>query len=459
MIAIIKSSTSIARSFYYNENKVSRGIARCLAAENYPKLVADLTPGQKLNRLVKQAALNENVKHQSVHISLNFDPSERLSPETLIQIAGAYMEGIGFGQQPYLVYEHLDAAHPHIHIVTTKIRADGRAIDMYNIGRNQSEKARKAIEKQFELVQAQAHKRERLAVEKPLSTERITYGNTPTKQAIVGVLNAVLTTYRYTSLAELNAVLSSYGVRAELAENQSVRNQPAGNHLKEKPGLVYSLLDEKGQKVGVPIPASKLKESALNGRPTGAFLERQYKRNESLRQPYKSRVKYVIDRILLTCPLPTVSDLVNALTREGIHTVLRQNQEGLLYGITYVDNLTKCVFNGSALGKSYSAKAIQERCESTAGLGQPAIVTVEPKLERHAQPLKKISQPLPINLPKVDSPTHLFPIPSSSEDTAKNGITTGLVDKLLQTEHAADYVPHQLKKRKSRKKKRNINHF
>jgi hypothetical protein len=34
---------------------------------------------------------------------------------------------------------------------------------------------------------------------------------------------------------------------------------------------------------------------------------------------------------------------------------------GEVHGVTFVDNETKCVFNGSDLGKEYSAKGIAER--------------------------------------------------------------------------------------------------
>jgi hypothetical protein len=36
------------------------------------------------------------------------------------------MDKIGFGDQPYLVYRHLDAGHPHIHIVTKTLSIMGR---------------------------------------------------------------------------------------------------------------------------------------------------------------------------------------------------------------------------------------------------------------------------------------------------------------------------------------------
>ena len=116
MVAIIKTGYSIQRSFYYNENKIGQGDAQCIMAANYPKDLTDLNQVQRLNMLLKTAALNENVKRNSVHISLNFDPSEKLNKDQLTQIAGVYMDKIGFKDQPYLVYEHYDAGHPHIHV-------------------------------------------------------------------------------------------------------------------------------------------------------------------------------------------------------------------------------------------------------------------------------------------------------------------------------------------------------
>ena len=91
MVAIIKTGSSIRRTFNYNEQKVKEGVAECIAAVNYPKDVHLLTQSNKLNRLLSQAELNENVTRNSVHISLNFDPSEKLSTDTLREIADTYL--------------------------------------------------------------------------------------------------------------------------------------------------------------------------------------------------------------------------------------------------------------------------------------------------------------------------------------------------------------------------------
>lgn len=97
MVAVIKTGHSIHRILNYNENKVKEATADCISASNYPMDAEKLFFNQKLNRLLKQAALNENVTRNSVHISLNFNPNEKLSNEQLKDIAETYMQKIGFG--------------------------------------------------------------------------------------------------------------------------------------------------------------------------------------------------------------------------------------------------------------------------------------------------------------------------------------------------------------------------
>src|SRR6266536_2611641 len=156
----------------------------------------------------------------SVHISLNFDPSEKLDEATLKNIADTYMNKIGFGDQPYLVYQHFDAGHPHIHIVTTNIQRDGSRIKSHNIGRNQSEKARKEIELSYGLVRAESHQQKEAYQLKPINALKVQYGRSETKRAITNVLDRVLSNYKYTSLPELNAVLKQYNGHEELKQQE-----------------------------------------------------------------------------------------------------------------------------------------------------------------------------------------------------------------------------------------------
>lgn len=443
MVAVIKTGHSVHRILNYNENKVKEGVAECISALNYPINVENLSLNHKLNRLLKQAALNENVTRNSVHISLNFDPSETISKERLQKIAERYMDKIGFGDQPYLVYQHHDAGHPHLHIVTIKVRADGSRIDTNNIGRNQSETARKEIEESFGLVRAEDSKQRKLFELKPANAQRVLYGRTETKRAISSVLNTVLSNYKYTSLPELNAVLGLYNVTADRGSEDS--------RVFKTGGLFYRIVDEKGSKVGVPIKASN-----FFSKPTLAYLDERFIVNETGREKYKGRVKNAVDLTLLKHKELSVQHLIKALEKEGIHTVLRQNAGAVIYGITYVDHRTKCVFNGSALGKQYSAKAILARCGQSQLAGQKASFS-ETENQTASSPISNSigqSDDAKVSLKSNSMKQQAMP----KEESAPPG-NTSILEGLVQPENTFDYVPNQFKKQGKKKRKKNNNHL
>ncbi|MFV8347181.1 relaxase/mobilization nuclease domain-containing protein [Flavobacterium sp. ZB4P13] len=432
MVAIIKTGHSIHRILNYNENKVQQGVAECIGAGNYPVDIEKMIFTMKLNRFLKQADLNENVKRNSVHISLNFDVTEKgISKEKLMEIADTYMDKIGFREQPYLVYQHHDAGHPHIHIISLKVRDDGSRIDMQNIGRNQSEKARKEIEITYGLVPAEKHKREKDLGLKPVDASKVEYGRTDTKRAITNVLDKVLQNYKYTSLPELNAVLQQYNVVADRGSENS--------RIFINRGLVYRILDEGGNKIGVPIKASDFYSN-----PTLKFLEERFIQNEKARTPYRSRIKNAIDIALLDNKKMPIQELAKVVELSGINMVFRQNTEGLLYGITYVDHQTQCVFNGSALGKLYSAKAIQERC----GLNEVAQQkTAVSKIEKsHEAVLQVNSKEISHTLIGYDSKKNIPP--NNTSEIGK------LVNALTQSEHDSSFLPNQLKGKRKKKKRK-----
>jgi hypothetical protein len=340
------------------------------------------------------------------------------------------MEKIGFGKQPYLIYQHHDAGHPHIHLVSIKVRPDGSRIDMNNIGRNQSEQARKAIDKEFGLVSAEAQIKQEQYRLTPISAPKVMYGKSQTKMAVQYVLEAVLNQYRYTSLPELNAVLSQYNVMAERGgENSRVYHHN---------GLLYRILDVDGNPIGVPIKAS-----LFYNNPTLKILEEKFKENETKRMPHKARIKNAIDMILTGEKL-ILQDLIKTLEKQGIHVALRQSEKGLIYGVTYVDHQTKCVFNGSELGKQYSAKAIQERCQQNP--------VSEQKLPPHSAQ-KSIGLQSQANAVEAETKAHI----NAMQIAAPINEIENILDVLMQPEQTSNYLPYQLKRNKKRRKRKNLN--
>lgn len=428
MVAIIKTGHSIHSIFNYNENKVKQGIAECIGEGNYPMDVDKMSDTMKLNRFLKQVALNDNVKRNSVHISLNFDPSENYSKDKLMSIANSYMEKIGFGEQPYLVYQHHDSGHPHIHITSIKVKADGSRIDMHNIGRNQSETARKEIEKSFRLVVAEGRRKDQNKELQPISNGKVKYGRIQSKKAISNVLSQVLTSYRYASLAELNAVLKQYNVLADRGNENS--------RIFKAKGLVYRILDDDGKSIGVPIKASD-----FYYKPTLKFLEQKFTSNTANQMSDIRRVKNAIDMAFFKSQI-SLTELVQLLQKEGINTVFRKNAEGLLYGITYVDHTTKCVFNGSTLGKQYSAKAIQERCTSINPADQKMTNLVSEKL-----------QDIIFEAPKSEIVATLFGDDFRDNKYVGSSTIMGqLAEMLIQSEQTANYLPYELRNKKKKRK-------
>lgn len=430
MVAIIKTGHSIHKAFYYNENKVKEGLAECVGAENYPIDMDKMSDTIKLNRFLKQLELNENVKRNSVHISLNFDRTENYSKEKLMAIADTYMQKIGFANQPYLVYQHHDSGHPHLHLVSINIERDGKRIDMQNIGRNKSEPARKEIEDLFGLVKAQGHINSQNFELHPIISGKVHYGRGESKKAIANVLEQVLSTYKYSSLAQLNAVLQQYNVLADRGHENS--------RMFKAKGLMYRILDKNGKPIGVPIKAS-----LFYNKPSLKFIEEKFASNSIHKISDMRRVKNAIDMAFLRTTI-SLSELVKILKKDGINTVFRKNAEGLLYGITYVDHTTKCVFNGSTLGKQYSAKALQERCVSICRsehktMGSNSEKTYGITFETH----------------KSEIITSLFGDDfQNNKYVGSDALMKELFHMLTQPEQTANYIPHQLKNKKKKKKKR-----
>lgn len=420
MVAKITFPKRAEAALNYNEKKVQQGKAVCLAANGYLREGHEINFYQKLAGLENRNRLNERAATKTLHVSLNFDPSEKLPNNKLIEIANQYMDRIGFGDQPFLVYKHEDAGHPHIHIVSTIIKHDGSRINTHNIGRNQSEKARKELEHLYGLVRAERQRKATGVSITEVNVEKAIYGKQETKRAISNIVDVVYHQYNFTSLAEYNAGLRQFNVLADQGRE--------GGRIHNSGGLVYWLLDRKGQKVGVPIKAS-----SLTGQPTLKALERRFLANNPAREALKQSLKDKID----TCQASSQSlkQFEEFLSKQKVFTLLRQNAEGKVYGITYVDNAAKCVFNGSDLGKSYSAAGMQS-----------------PLGAMPAEKLMKGNEP-PTTGPSAG--THPGrTVQQQQKQEPSNASKESLLNLLLGTKEQYAGAPAGLQKKKRKKKKK-----
>ena len=118
---------------------------------------------------------------------------------------------------------------------------------------------------------------------------------------------------------------------------------------KKYDGLVYVPTDDKGDKVSSPIHASDI------GRGVGytAVQNRMQKSKQTIK-PLIPTVRRKVLEVMRTSP-DTKEKLQQKLEEQGLRVVMRRNESGRIYGITFIDDKEGIALNGSRLGKGYTA--------------------------------------------------------------------------------------------------------
>jgi len=240
MIAKISSTENLGGALGYNFKKVEKGEASILlAAELYQDREGRYTMEDVLADM--QAVIPEKCRTKKMvfHCSLNPHPDEKLSDETLTQIAKEYMETLGYGKQPYIVFKHNDIAREHIHIVSLRVDGEGKKIND-RFEKRRSKQITDTLERKFGLIpSSKVTDREIEEVSKIDTTK----GNI--KEQVSETLRSVLKHYKFCSLGELNAILTVYNLTVEETKTEF--------RGKKYDGLVYVPTDDKGDKVSTPI--------------------------------------------------------------------------------------------------------------------------------------------------------------------------------------------------------------
>ena len=341
MIAKISATENLGGALGYNFEKVEKGEASILlAAELYQDREGRYTMEDVLADMEALIPKKCRTKKTVFHCSLNPHPDEKLSDEQLTQIAKEYMEALGYGKQPYIVFKHNDIAREHIHIVSLRVDSKGRKINDKYEGRR-SKKITDALEKKYHLIPSSK------VSEKPTAeTPKIdaTQGNI--KEQVSNTVRSVLKHYSFCSLGELNAILSRYNLAVE-----EVKTEYRG---KRYDGLVYVPTDDKGNKVSTPIHASDI------GRGVGyAAVQNKMQKSKQMVKPLIPAVRRKVLEVMRTSP-QTEERLRQRLEEQGLCVVIRKNEGGRIYGITFIDDEKGIAFNGSRLGKGYTANKFNE---------------------------------------------------------------------------------------------------
>lgn len=349
MVAKINVGSSLFGALSYNQEKIDKGEGK-IVCSNKVLLPIDGSLNRSFCLRSFENHMPKDIKTEKpvIHISLNPHPNDKLSDEELTAIAQEYLEKLGYGDQPYMVYKHEDIDRHHIHIVSLRVDEKGRKIDdKFEFKR--SKDITRELEKKYGLLPA-----EKQYNIKPPQPQKINYKGDDVKKQIANLTKALASSYRFQSIGEYKTLLSLYNIGLE-----EVKGEFEG---KAYHGIVYFALDKGGRKKGNPI-----KSSIISKKVGADALKRRCGINVGAikKQGLKVQTKELVSATLKTAKNKKL--FVRELQKQGIDLVFRENKDGRIYGVTFIDHGQRTVLNGSRLGKEFSANVLNEQF----GQGKP----------------------------------------------------------------------------------------
>jgi hypothetical protein len=431
MVAKIGRGQNLTGVLSYNQLKVDKENAQILFTHKRLETPDGRFSVTQMFRSFEPYLLaNRKTEKTVLHISLNPDPKDYVSDEKFNAIAQEYMQKMGYGEQPFVVFKHTDIERTHIHIVSVCIDEQGRKIsDSYE--RKRSMNICRELEQKYRL--ACATKKKHKKNEKTFRP--VNYMTNDIKGQIASVVRYLPKYYQFQTLGEYNALLSLFNITAEEVKGE-LHGQP-------KQGLVYFALNENGEKSSNPFKASLFGKSA-------GYIKLQNHFTTSKEVLGQSEAKLSIRKAIETV-LQSATDEPNfkkQLGERGINIVVRRNGTGRIYGITFIDHNSKSIWNGSRLGKELSANVFNDWWNN--GL-QPEVKNTE---NTEIISTKVVSESLP-----ADKPHDLFDFLNNEVSVqADNGhsIIEGFGGLLPQAQ-GEDYEEQALVNRLKKKKKKRRN--
>jgi hypothetical protein len=365
MIGNITAGNSFNGLIMYNEKKVQKGQAERLYSNyfNIEKSCESLIAGLERVADNYRAAL----KNKTFHVSLSLAETDKVSQDGLVEIGNKYMEKMGYGETPFIIYRHHDTGIDHLHIVSTRVDLDGNKVND-SMERLRSQRVARALELEYGMTVVSSVKERpddlKRALEKEDNQDVIN-----TKHAISLAIHHVLNTDKATNYEDFVSSLAKRNVIVQL-----VRVDGKGSKL-VIPGIMYSL----GKK-GVP-ESKRVKGSAFAQGYTYTKVLNQLNTNLILEQTKpvfersKADLKKVAVAILAELKSPllsTIEDLDQLFAKYKLEGVYFKNSGGIS-GLSIKDLTNNQVYKASDIDRGFSWNVIQKFVDGTEGDLEKAI--------------------------------------------------------------------------------------
>ncbi|MCL1650588.1 relaxase/mobilization nuclease domain-containing protein [Elizabethkingia anophelis] len=423
MIAKIGRSENLYGALAYNNLKVENENGQILFTN---KIIETPSGNYSVSQLTQSfepyLIANRNTQYHTLHISLNPDPKDKVSDDKYREMAQEYMREMGYGEQPFVVFKHTDIDRSHIHIVSVCVDEQGVKISD-SFEKMRSMNVCRELERKHGLIPATDKERNQNdKVFRPVD-----YRASDIKSQIASVIRHLPNYYQYQSLGEYNALLSLFNITTEKVEGEL--------HGKAQQGLLYIPLNEKGERAGHPFKASLFGKDA--GLPALELHFAKCKTNLKDHPTQKTLQSAV------TIALKATSDELSfkkQLAEQGINVVVRRNDTGRIYGMTFIDHNSKTVWNGSRLSKELSAKTFNDYWNNN----------IKPDIKEPTVQLPKTSPSTDADLP-AEEPHQLFDFLTNSEKH-EDGLIEAL-GGLLPEAQSEDYEEQDFANKMKKKRK------
>lgn len=423
MIAKIGRSGNLYGALAYNQLKVENENGQILFANKMIETASGhYSVAQLAQSFTPYLIANRNTEKHTLHISLNPDPNDKVSDEKYREMAEQYMREMGYGEQPFVVFKHTDIDRSHIHIVSVCVDEQGKKIsDKFEKMRSMN--VCRELERKHGLIPAtDKEHRQNDKVFRPVN-----YKAGDVKSQIASVVRHLPNYYKFQTLGEYNALLSLFNITTEKVEGE------LQGQLRQ--GLLYIPLNEKGERAGHPFKASLFGKDA--GLPA---LELHFAKckTDLKDSPTKQTLQSAV-----TIALKSTTDELGfkkQLAEQGINVVVRRNDTGRIYGMTFIDHNSKAVWNGSGLSKELSANAFNDYWNNN----------IKPEIKEPVELQPKISTSNDADLP-AEEPHHLFDFLNTEKH--EDGLIEAL-GGLLPEAQGEDYEEQDFANKMKKKRKR-----
>lgn len=427
MIAKIGRSANLYGALAYNNLKVEKENGHILFSN---KIIETANGQYSVAQLTQSFApyliANRNTEKHTLHISLNPDPKDHVSDDKFREMAEEYMREIGYGEQPFVVFKHTDIDRSHIHIVSVCVDEIGKKIsDKFE--KRRSMNLCREMERKYNLIPAT--EKEHKQNDKIFRPVEHLKGDI--KSQVSSVIRHLPNYYKFQTLGEYNALVSLFNITTEKVEGE-LRGKPQQR-------LLYFALNDKGDKTSLPFKSSLFGENA--GLPA---LELHFEKSRTALKdhPTKQTLKSAV-----TIALQSTTDELGfkkQLGELGINVVVRRNDTGRIYGMTFIDHNSKSVWNGSRLGKEFSANIFNDYWNNN----------IKPGIKKPDELKSKTSILNDADFPK-EKPHQIFDFLNTSEKR-EDGLIEGLGGLFLPETQGEDYEEIDLANKMKRKKKRRM---